>query len=476
MGEVTDPALLAQLNGGGEVTDSTVLGQLNATQSSYQPPTFAQTAAQYGLTGAQQTEPTNYPLGRELADLGANLATGLGSFWPTIGLRLRQGYNAITGGPSLAPEVQEKRKYDAPLMSTVGGKIGTALPYAALTAVAPGAGTLYGAIGYGALTGLAQPTVNASETLWNTGGGAAAGAVGYGIGSLIGRWATERSEYPFMGWTPQSADAELARAVGSDAPALDQAALGQRATQLGQVFNAGRNAATDIDLAATPEVLGRISSELNPSARALFENNPNVLDLTGHATGSGVVNGQMLGRISTGLRQDASSALNAEGGNREVGMALQGLRDHVEDLIQGGISDPALRASYAAARPQYGLLQDVRYSPNILNASTGRANMEALGKYLQRNNSAYTSESAMENPLFNAAVWGQRGGGAKGPPPMLRHLGMDWLGYRATHNVLSRAVGGAASNAIAPIAPVLPQGLGSLAIGGTAVAIPYVEQ
>jgi hypothetical protein len=386
----------------------------------------------------------------------------------------------ITGGPSMDADIQEKRGTDRAINSTYGGMAGRAgavAPAAVLAGPSVGANALLGGT-----IGALQPTTstdlygtgNAAATAANTLGGAATSAAFSAVGNKLAGWATGRAAEPFMGWSTKSANAALARGVGSDASALDQAALGQRATELSQTFSAGRNAATNVDLLPTPATMGQIAAKLNPSARRLFESNDNVTDLMNHATGPGGVNGEALGLVSTGLRQDAYTALNSEGGNREVGLALQELRRHVEGQITAGIQDPALRAAYTAAMPQYGLLQDVRYNPSVLNAATGDANMEALGKYFQRNNPAYTSGATSD--LFDAAQWGQSGGGAKGAPRF--GLNRPWESpiYWAGNNPVSRAAGGVASRALAPVAPAIPYGFSGLGLGTVAVAVPYLEQ
>jgi hypothetical protein len=151
-----------------------------------------------------------------------------------------------------------------------------------------------------------------------------------------------------------------------------------------------------------------------------------------------------------------------------------GIRNHVEDLIQSNIADPTLAAAYQAARPQYGLLQDVRYNPSVLNAATGRTNMEALGKYFQRNNSAYSSGASGE--LFDAARWGQAGGGAKGPPKFTLSEPWNLPLYALGNNALSRAAGGASSRVIAPVATQVRYGLSGLGVSTVPIALPYLEQ
>lgn len=472
MAEVTDQGILSQLNGG-EITDPDLLRQLNGTSATSSVPTQYDATTPYDAAlGA------THPVTAELEQGLGNAAIGAGALYTDAGLRLHQLYNAITGGPSLDAEVAEKRRMDAPINATYGGMLGK------VAGAAPGAvlagPSIAGAALYGGAVGAMQPSMstdtggNLGSTAINTGIGAGSSALAAGLGKGIASWATQRAAQPLLGYTPESTDAILARTLGAEN--LTGPSLGARAAELGATYQAGRNAATSVDLSSTPQALDQILSDLNPSARALVESNPNVADLTAHATGVGSSNGQSLGRISTGLRQDASTALNSEGGNREVGLALQQVRNHVEGLIQSSIPDPTLATAYASAGPQYGLLQDVRYNPSLVNAATGRANMEALGKYLQRNNPAYTSAAAGDNDLFRAAAWGQAGGGAKGAPSF--NLGTPWKLplYALTNNPVARASGGIASRALAPMAPAIPRGFAGISYGTSPVLLPYIEQ
>src|SRR5581483_4051943 len=362
LGAVSTEGLQA-LNGGprygtGQSYDVTANGSLAPSGSA---------EAQRGLSPVALPDPNaTQPVTSELGAMVRNIPAQAGLTLTNWGQGLRQMLGLATPG-----DVAAKRQLDAPLANAPGALVGRALPALPLMGLSGGYLT---AAGLGGLLGAMEPTGENDSRALNTGIGVAAGLAGKGIGEGVSNWLEGRAAQPFMGWSPRTADATLAQAVGSDAANLGGGELGAQSARLGQIFQAGRDAATDVDLSATPQTLDNLIGKLNPSVRTMVENNPNVTDLLSHATGSGTANGQLLGNISTGLRQDAYAALNSEGGSREVGLALNQIRNHVEDLIQSNIADPGLRAAYTAARPQYGLLQDVRYNPSILNASTGRAN------------------------------------------------------------------------------------------------------
>jgi hypothetical protein len=83
--------------------------------------------------------------------------------------------------------VDEKRQLDAPLMQTVGGKVGNFIGQAIPAVAAPGAGSLAGSVASGAALGAAQPTTEDESVLNNAALGAVGGAVGYGVGKAASR-------------------------------------------------------------------------------------------------------------------------------------------------------------------------------------------------------------------------------------------------------------------------------------------------
>lgn len=427
---------------------------------------------------AQADPNSTYPVGSEFGAFFRNALAGAASLREKAGMAGAQMY-ASAFNPSLTPVLNQQaaaqRAYYAPLQSTFAAKAGEAGIVAPL-ALVPGANTLVGAGLVGGGLGALQPTVGGESRGINTAVGAGLGLGGRYAGNTLASWITQRATQPVMGYTQSTNNRLLAQAVGSQAAALNQGEIGTQASRLGSIFEQGRSPNVTADLSSMPSVLDGIASKLDPSSRAAFESNPTVNDLLTHVTGPGSATLEKLGNISTGLRQDAYSALNSQGGNREVGLALGGLREHIENTIQSSIPDQSLRNAYAAARPQYGLLQDVRYNPTVLKASTGDVNMTAMGNYLQRNNPKFTSASAADNPLFRAATWGQATGQGKGAPELNLVNAIQWARYWAINNPASRLAGGVTSRALNPVSTAVPRGLQGLAFGSVPVALPYLEQ
>lgn len=139
-----------------------------------------------------------------------NVAAGAGGAITDLGLGIKQRYLELAekmGGtrPNLDREmfgttVQEqnqktqgqvasKRELDAPLLGTAGGKTGNFIGKAAPATVAafvPGGQSLAGSVIAGGLSGLAEPTVSGESVARNGAAGMAGGALGYGVGKLIG--------------------------------------------------------------------------------------------------------------------------------------------------------------------------------------------------------------------------------------------------------------------------------------------------
>lgn len=142
-----------------------------------------------------------------------NVAAGIGKGVTDVGMGVKQRFdeaanyleeklgtktlNSFLGLPNASDILQhtqnaidEKRRIDAPLMATKGGKtgnfIGQAIPAVAASMV-PGGQSFAGSIASGAALGAAEPTSGDESVLKNAAFGAAGGAVGYGISKGISR-------------------------------------------------------------------------------------------------------------------------------------------------------------------------------------------------------------------------------------------------------------------------------------------------
>ncbi len=424
-------------------------------------------------------DPTSEAFKQQYGPTGSfleNALAGVGKLYTDVGLGARQAYAQVTGGDSSAlnQEAADKRAIDAPLAGTVGGKVGQfagALPLAFV----PGANSYAGAALIGAGLGATQPIVGDESRTLNAGIGGALGVGGKYVGDTLSSWLTQRAAAPFTGWRQATGNRAAAQAVGSDAPVLNQPAINDAFTKLEGTFEAARSPDVSIDMAG--KTAGKISSAaqgLNQSSRTSFEGNSEVADLMAHLR-NGTANAQQLGTISSRLGKEASAQMSGKDGDRALGQALFAVKEHVDDLVGGSITDPALAEAYTAARPQYRNLLTMTNRPTILNSSTGALNMRALGNYLQKYDKAGYTRGGNTSPLYEAARAGQRTGlGAKASPPILQPG--KFLAFHAQNSAVLGAMTGSVSRLGAPISPVIKYGLPGAAEISAPVALPYLTQ
>lgn len=156
---------------------------------------------------------------------------------------------------------EEADQLDAPLMRTVGGKVGNVLGQASLAApamLAPGANTYLGATALGGLTGAAFTEGGVDERAKGALGGALGGIAGKGLGDLIGWGAPKLAEKLVAG----RAAVQTANA-GRDAAAMS-------AKQAGYVLPPA-----DVNPSFMNEVLGGLSGKIK-TAQVASARNQNV--------------------------------------------------------------------------------------------------------------------------------------------------------------------------------------------------------
>ena len=130
----------------------------------------------------QQEAPLDPTTGMSTSE---KVLAGIGKGMVDVGRGVAQRFGGLS-----EQDVAEQRKYDAPLMNTGEGKVGSVIGNIATLAPAmfiPGANTVAGAAAIGAVNGLAQPTVAGESALKNTVIGGALGAGSqYGLGKIAG--------------------------------------------------------------------------------------------------------------------------------------------------------------------------------------------------------------------------------------------------------------------------------------------------
>lgn len=408
-----------------------------------------------------------------------NAQQGVGKLYTDALLGVRQLYAgaADTVAPQtstrlaqLQAEAADKRQVDAPLQATAGAKVGEiagALPLAFV----PGANTYAGAAALGGVMGAVQPTIAGESRLLNTGLGTGLGVAGKGVGDALSNFVASRAAQPFMGWNQGTANKAAAAAVGSEAQALKQPELAATGARLGKVFSQARDPAVSVQIPnQTSQVISNAEGNLSASAKADFWRNPQVNELMTHLQ-NGTANAQELGTISSKLGSAAASEMATKTGDRALGKSLFEIQNHIDDLVGQSITDPALSAAYAAARPEYRMFLTLAKRPTILNSATGDVNMRNLGNYLQRSDFTGYTKGANTSDIYNAARFGQATGlGSRPPPPILQPL--KWASFHAANNPVVNATGGITSRALSPVRPALSPGLEGLGLS----SVPYAAE
>jgi hypothetical protein len=431
--------------------------------------TMAQTAKNAGLTDTSGTLQFATPW--KTFDTGIttppwlqNTLAGAGETFAGLPLAAKQRWAEITGSPNAAALHEQGREFkqqNAPLNATWAGTIGRALPAVPLSFV-PGLNTQMGALALGGGLGAAAPTESGGEAALNTGLGAGTALAGQWAGNKLGNWVSNRAAQPLMGWTRGSAQqaalesigedvpSGLSRAAGSEGPKLTGEVADAAGRRIGAALQAGRSADVDVPIGdATQNFLQTIeqSPRLTDQAREAFFKNPDVAELVSGLGES--KNAAQLGDISTGLRTAADSQFNSRTGDRMLGRALGQAREHVEDLIQNSIADPAQQAAYATARGEYRNLMNLTANSSVWKSSTGDINWSAFGNRLQKiDPGGFWGKGGRldTSPLYQAARWGQTEGVGKVAPSLIKEP-VSALAYALTENPLSRATGGVLSRA-----------------------------
>src|ERR1700687_4355370 len=357
------------------------------------PPVQAQTPYSPVVDDVNQAHPVTGEIGNFLQ----NAAIGAGKFYTDAGLATRQMYanlmdringptlsSLVTGqsrSSALEQEAAEKRAIDAPVMGTWGGKVGQFAALAPVLSV-PGINSYGGAAALGAATGALQPTAAGESRLLNTGIGTGTNLLGQAGGNLLGSWLKNRAAAALMGWSQTTGNKIAAQAVGSDAARLDQPALADVSTRFKGIFDEARSPDAFTSLGQkTTQAVDKAASDLNASSAQAFRANSDVTDLLAH-TENGMANGQQLGTIASNLGREASAQMTSKMGDRQLGLALFKLKDHVDNLVGSTIADPGLSTRYASALPQYRVFSQLTSRPSLLNSATGDVNFSNYGKFL----------------------------------------------------------------------------------------------
>lgn len=364
----------------------------------------------------------------------------------------------------LQAEAAEKQRIDAPINATGGGKvgqIGTGIVTALPLAVVPGLNTYAGAAAVGGAYGALNPTTADQSRLLNTGIGAATGLVGQKVGNTFSNWLAQRAAgaapsalteaqqqaaqagqnlgmqltpgertgspglKQFEAWLESHpitagpmADLKggnqtvLNRAwagrIGENADTVDSSVLAAANDRLGDVFESARNPSKIV--MASPEHTTGVLNGIDTDFEGLLPQgsiraHPLVSQLES-LTGSGAINGEQLGQLSSKLGRAAAKEMTGPAGDRDTGQALFQVKDHVDDLLQSTLSGQEA-ADYAAARGQYRGLMQLTSRVGNLNSTTGNVSGPNMANYLQQSDKRGYLFGGNDTDAYNAVRFAQ---------------------------------------------------------------------
>lgn len=190
------------------------------------------------------------------------------SFWENARIGVGKGLTDVARGIGQLTgqvsneDVKESRKYDAPLMQTGGGMVGSVVGQAAPAILVPGAQTVLGAGATGSLLGLLSPAESTNERLANTAFGGVGGAATAGAVKAVGgaTKAVHKALSPYLPGGTARIEGKAFRAIAGDkADDVVRALENSRQIVPGSLPNAGEASvgAQSPQFAALQEILGR---------------------------------------------------------------------------------------------------------------------------------------------------------------------------------------------------------------------------
>jgi translation initiation factor 6 (eIF-6) len=204
-------------------------------------------------------------------------------------------------------------------------------------------------------------------------------------------------------------DRTAAQAIGETAPTVDASVLGRANERLGAVFESVRTPTKQ--LLVDPKTTENALKQIDSTFEGLLPNEGSIVDnklvaRLAQLTSEGKVNGEQLGSLSSKLGKVAYKQMTGAAGDRDLGQALYAVKDHVDDLVQQTLSGDEL-AAYTAARSQYRALMQLTSRVGTVNPSTGHVGAGALANYLQQTDRQGFLYGKNQTPLYNAARFAQ---------------------------------------------------------------------
>lgn len=176
-----------------------------------------------------------------------------------------------------------------------------------------------------------------------------------------------------------------ARAIGENADTVDSSVLEAAKDRISGVYKmVADNKPRTIDPDA---FLGKLSQIDDDFSGLLPNNAPSIIDnpLVKQAyrlADGGQATGKQLQDLASKLGKAATNQMTSANGDRQVGMALSAVKDHVDDLLEQGLSGETKKL-FGDARGQYRNLMMLTGRQGVVNPNSGNVNVRSLAGVLQ---------------------------------------------------------------------------------------------
>lgn len=277
-----------------------------------------------------------------------------------------------------------------------------------------------------------------------------------------------------------------ANAIGETSDTLDSAVLSQARNRISGIYRMvadGRQRQIEPDqfinrLAAIDnEFEGLLPAAGQGRDFGSITDNPLVRRLYSYAERGGAT-GEQLQDLASKLGKVAHNQMTSANGDRQLGMALNRVKDIADDLLASGLNGETA-AAFDAARSQYRNLMLLTQRNGVINPSNGNINGNALAGLLQQKDRNGFLFGGNQSPLYDAArfaqafrpIVGDSGTATRMPLPSPTDFVLSLPFNIATRaytsspavNLAARA-GNISRNGVAPnlgglLGPVLPQTL-----------------
>lgn len=191
-----------------------------------------------------------------------------------------------------------------------------------------------------------------------------------------------------------------AKSIGETSDTLDSATLANAQQRIGNVYKiVADDRIRPIDPDAFLNKLGAIENEFEGMAK--ISDNALVKKFISQAA-NGQASGKQLQDLASKMGKLAANEMVSPQGDRAMGMALFQVKEHVDDLLQQGLSGETAK-TFGNARNQYRNIMLLTQRNGVVNPSSGDVAGNALAGLLQQKDKAGFLFNKNNSDLYKAA-------------------------------------------------------------------------